>query len=89
MLRLCIHLTVHPARQHRVVPANVSLYLCLSYRHHGYGCRCGQPVGLVIAAGVIANLVGGAVKEGDSTESGKAGPRLSWREIERVKNPLI
>lgn len=72
---------MHTALQHHVVPANISLYLCLGYRHHGYGCRCGQPVGLVIAAGIIANLVGGAVKEGDGTESRKAGPRLSWKEM--------
>lgn len=81
-----MHLTVYPALQHNAVPANVSLDLCLSYRHHGYGCCCGQPVGLVIAAGIIADLVGGAVEERDGTESRKAGPRLSWRER---SHPLI
>lgn len=72
---------MRPVLRRHVVPANVSLYLRLGHRHHGYGRGCGQPVGLVVAAGVIANLAGGAVEEGDGAESRKAGPRLSWREI--------
>lgn len=54
-------------------PADVLADSLLSHRHHGDGCRGGQPIGLVVAAGVVADLVGRAVQEGDSAETGKAG----------------
>lgn len=63
-------------------PADVRLYLCLSHRHHGYGCGRGQPVGFVVAAGVVADLIGGAVEEGDGAEPGEARPWLTWRDDE-------
>lgn len=55
-----------------MAPADVGLYLILFHRHHGYGCGCGEPVGLIIAAGVVADLIGGAVKEGDGAKPGEA-----------------
>lgn len=64
-----VHMT--ETKQH-MVPANVRLYLPLSHRHHGYGCSCGQPVGFVVAAGIVADLIGGAVEEGDGAEPGEA-----------------
>lgn len=72
-IALTEHHTVHftEPKQH-TVPADVRLYLPLSHRHHGYGCGCGQPVGFVVAAGVVADLIGGAVEEGDGAEPGEA-----------------
>lgn len=67
------------AKSH-TVPADVRLDLRLGHRHHGYGCGCGEPVGFVVAAGVIADLVGGAVEEGDGAEPGEAGSWLAWRD---------
>jgi len=53
--------------------------------HHGDGRAGGQPVGLVVAAGVEADLVGGAVEERDGAEPGQAGARLAWRHRERER----
>lgn len=58
----------------------------LGHGHHGYGRGCGEPVGFVVAAGVVADLVGGAVDEGDGAEPGEAGSRLTCRERERGKS---
>lgn len=70
---------LHASLCQHTVPADVRLYLCLSHRHHGYGCGRGQPVGFVVAAGVVADLIGGAVEEGDGAEPGEARPWLTWR----------
>lgn len=61
------------------LPADVRLYLLLGHRHHGYGRGRGEPVGLVVAAGVVADLVGRAVEEGDGAEPREARARLTWR----------
>lgn len=78
--------TSHQARHHGTVPADVRLDLLLGHGHHGDGCGCGEPVGFVVAAGVVADLVGGAVEEGDGAEPGEAGPRLTWRHREEREN---
>lgn len=41
--------------------------------HHRDGRRGGEPVGLVVAAGVVADLVGVAVDEGHGAEPRQAG----------------
>lgn len=56
----------------RTVPADVRSYLLPGHGHHGYRCGCGEPVGFVVTAGVVADLVGGAVEEGDGAEPGEA-----------------
>lgn len=61
----------------RTAPADVRWYLLLGHGHHGYGCSRGEPVGFVVAAGVVADLVGGAVEEGDGAEPGEARPWLA------------
>lgn len=70
-IALSQHRIIHKTKQH-AVPADVRLYLPLSHRHHGYWCSCGQPVGFVVAAGIVADLIGGAVEEGDGAEPGEA-----------------
>lgn len=67
----------------KTIPADVRLYLLLGHRHHGNGSGCGEPIGFVVAAGVVADLVGGAVEEGDGAESGEARPGLTWRDRDR------
>lgn len=49
--------------------ADVFSDLLIGHRHHGNGCCCGQPVGLVITAGVVAEFSGCAVKEGNGAET--------------------
>lgn len=70
------------------VPADVWLDLPLGHRHHGYGRGRGEPVGFVVAAGVVADLVGGAVEEGDGAEAGEARPGLTWRRREEREEVL-
>lgn len=55
--------------------ADVLLDLLALHRHHGNGCRGGQPIGLVIAVGVATQVVGVAVEEGHGVETRDAGAR--------------
>lgn len=52
--------------------------MVIGHRHHGNGSGGGEPVGFVIATGVVADVVGRAVEEGDGTEAGEAGSGLTW-----------
>lgn len=77
MFWFCVNNNMAAATQNSVrfpfsVPADIRSYLLLGHRHHGYGCGCGEPVGFVIAAGVVADLVGGTVEEGDGAEPREA-----------------
>lgn len=54
--------------------ADVGLDLLLGQRRRGQRGRAGQPVGLVIAAGVVTHLVDVAVGKGHGTKHRQAGP---------------
>lgn len=53
--------------------ADVGLDFLLGHRHHGQRGRGGEPVGLVIAAGVVADVPRIAVQERHGAESSQAG----------------
>lgn len=58
--------------------ADVGFDLALFHGHHGKWCGGGQPKGLVIAAGVVADISGVAVQEGHGVETREAGARQTW-----------
>lgn len=89
-MHLCGSVTNTPPQttQEGSVPADVRLYLPLGHGHHGYGCWGGEPVGFVVAAGVVADLVGGAVEEGDGAEPGEAWPWLTWTDTEKTEDDM-
>lgn len=64
-----------------MIPADVRSYTLLGHRHHGYGFGRGEPVGFVVAAGVVTRLGGVAVEEGDGAEHFEAGTWLTWRNM--------
>ena len=49
-----------------------------SDRHHGNGSVGGQPVRLVVPAGVVADVVEVAEQERHRVEPGNAGAGLTW-----------
>lgn len=53
--------------------ADVLRDLGLADRHHGDGGGGGEPVGFIIAPGVVAHFVDVAVDEGHGAEAGQAG----------------
>lgn len=53
--------------------ADVGLDFLFSHGHHGQRGRGGQPVGLVIAAGIVADVPGIAVQERHGAEACQAG----------------
>lgn len=53
--------------------ADVGLDFVLSHRHHGQWGGGGEPVGLVIPAGVVADVTRVAVQEGHGAEPSQAG----------------
>lgn len=55
--------------------ANVGLDVILGHRHHGQRGSGGQPVGLVVAAGIVAHITRVAVQEGHGAEPSQAGAR--------------
>lgn len=55
--------------------ADVGFDFLLSYGHHGQWGRGGEPVGLVVAAGVVADVTRIAVQEGHGAEACQAGAR--------------
>ena len=55
--------------------ADVGLDFVLGHRHHGQRGRGGEPVGLVIAAGVVAHITRVAVQKGHGAEPSQAGAR--------------
>lgn len=59
--------------------ADVLRDLVARHRHHGDGRAGGEPVGLVIAAGVVADLIDVAVDERHGAEARQAGAGKTWR----------
>lgn len=59
--------------------ADVGLDFVLSHRHHGQWGGGGEPVGLVIPAGVVADVTRVAVQEGHGAEPSQAGPCQACR----------
>lgn len=55
--------------------ADVGLDLILGHRHHGQRSRGRQPVGLVVPAGIVADITRVAVQEGHGAEPRQAGAR--------------
>lgn len=55
--------------------ADVGLDFFLSHGHHGQRGRGGEPVGLVVAAGVVADVPGVTVQKRHSAEARQAGAR--------------
>ena len=53
--------------------ADIRLDPLLLHRHHGQRCGGGQPIGFVIAAGVIAYVSRVTVQEGHGVEPRQAG----------------
>lgn len=53
--------------------ADVRLDVTLLNGHHGKRSRGGQPVGLVVSAGVVTEVAGVAVQEGHGAEAREAG----------------
>lgn len=53
--------------------ADVGPDVLLGHGHHGQRGGGGEPVGLVVAAGVVADVAGVAVEEGHGAEPGQAG----------------
>lgn len=51
--------------------ADVWFYLSLLHRHHGNWCSGGQPIGFVIAAGIVAYVPRIAVQEGHGVKTGE------------------
>lgn len=60
--------------------ADVGLDVLLGHRHHGQRGGGGQPVGLVISAGIVAHITGVAVQEGHGAEPSQAGARQTCGE---------
>lgn len=55
--------------------ADVGLDLVLGHGHHGQRGGSGKPVGLVVPAGVVADIPRVAVQEGHGAEASQAGAR--------------
>lgn len=55
--------------------ADVGPDVLLGHRHHGQRGGGGEPVGLVVPAGVVADVARVAVQEGHRAEPGQAGAR--------------
>ena len=55
----------------------------LTHRHHGKGSVGGEPVGLVVTAGIVAHIVHVAEHEGHGAEARQARPCPAW-ERERM-----
>lgn len=60
--------------------ADVLGNLGLPHRHHGNGGSRGEPVGFIIASGVVAHFIDVAVDEWHGAESGQAGASKPWEE---------
>lgn len=59
--------------------ADVGFDVSLLHRHHGERSGSGQPEGLVVSAGVVADVSGVAVQEGHGVEAGEAGAGQTWK----------
>ena len=68
----------HRRRLTHGAAADVLGDLPVLHRHHGKGRGRRQPVGLVVAAGVVAHISGVAVQEGHGAEARQTGARQSW-----------
>ena len=58
--------------------ADVGFDITFLHGHHGKGRGGGQPIGFVVAAGVVADVSGVAVQEGHGVETREAGARQTW-----------
>lgn len=54
--------------------------LRLADGHHGDGGGSGEPVGFIVAPGIVAHFVDVAVDEGHGAEAGQAGASKPWKE---------
>lgn len=64
-------------------PADVLWDLETVHGHHGDGGSGGQPVGLVIPAGIVAHLVDVAVNERHGAEARQTGASKTWKNHRR------
>lgn len=46
---------------------------------HGHGFRCGQPVGVVVAGGEVADVVDVAEHEGHGAEPAQTAAGRAWK----------
>lgn len=67
--------------------ADVGLDFLLSHGHHGQRGSGGEPVGLVVAAGVVADVPGIAIQKRHSAEACQAGARQPCRRSTREFSP--
>lgn len=82
---LAVHGDGHGGRLADGAAADVGPDLLGLHGHHGDGGGGGQPVGLVVAAAVVAHVVGVAVDEGDGLEARQARARQTCRGLRVIK----
>lgn len=70
---LAVHGNGHGRSLAHGAAANVGLDFLLGHGHHGQRGRGGEPVGLVIAAGIVADVPRIAVQERHCAEARQAG----------------
>jgi len=61
------------------LPADVRLDALPTDWGHGHGLRRGQPVGVVVTGGEVADIVDVAEHEGHGAESSQAAAGCAWK----------